>query len=111
MAIVNTFVSDEKTVRVWEESRGNMILTRKFYVLFRLTMISGGHLNEKVFDTFSQAEKASYQWMTSLGDNWKRYNEFCTHIEGSNWSCYNKGVNAKCYISEEGGKLISEVVE
>lgn len=49
--------------------------------------------------------------MMSLGDDWKRYYEIRTHIEGSNWSCSNKGVNAKCYISGEGGKIISEVVE
>ena len=30
MAVVKTFVENEKTIRVWEESRGNKTLIRKF---------------------------------------------------------------------------------
>ena len=111
MAVVKTFVENEKTIRVWEESRGNKTLIRKFYVQYRLTMITTGHVNSNVFDTLSQAKEASKEWMDSLGRDWRRYNEYCTHIEGTEWMCFDKRVNAKCYISEEGGKRISEVIE
>lgn len=57
MAIVNTFVSDDKTIRIWKESRGNKTLTRKFYVLFRLTMISDGHLNIKCLIHFHRLKR------------------------------------------------------
>lgn len=110
MAVVKTFVENEKTIRVWEESRGNKTLIRKFYVQFRLVMITD-RINSKVFDSLSQAKEAGKEWMDSLGKDWRRYNEYCTHIEGTEWRCFDKRVNAKCYITEEGGKRISEVIE
>ena len=111
MAIVKTSVENGKTIRVWKESRGSKTLTRKFYVQYRLMMLTTGHVDSKVFDTFSQAKEASKEWMDSLGKNWVSYNEFCTHIEGTEWWCLDKDVCAKCYICEEGGERISEVIE
>lgn len=111
MAVVKTFVENEKTIRVWEESRGSKTLTRKFYVQYRLMMLTTGHVESKVFDTLSQANEASKEWMDSLGKDWRRYNEYCTHIEGTEWWCFDKHVNAKCYICEEGGERISEVIK
>lgn len=111
MAVVKTFVENEKTIRVWEESRGIKTLTRKFYVQYRLMMLTTGHVESKVFDTLSQAKEASKEWMDSLGKDWRRYNEYCTHIEGTEWWCFDKHVNAKCYICEEGGERISEVIK
>lgn len=111
MAVVKTFVENEKTIRVWEESRGSKTLTRKFYVQYRLMMLTTGHVESKVFDTLSQAKEASKEWMDSLGKDWRRYNEYCTHIEGTELWCFDKHVNAKCYICEEGGERISEVIK
>lgn len=111
MAVVKTFVENEKTIRVWEESRGSKTLTRKFYVQYRFMMLTTGHVESKVFDTLSQAKEASKEWMDSLGKDWRRYNEYCTHIEGTEWWCFDKHVNAKCYICEEGGERISEVIK
>ena len=111
MAVVKTFVKNEKTIRVWQESRGSKTLTRKFYVQYRLMMLTTGHVDSKVFDTLSQAKEASNEWMGSLGKDWRRYNEYCTHIEGTEWWCFDKGVCAKCYICEEGSEIISEVIE
>ena len=111
MAVVKTYVHNKKTIRVWEESRGSKTLTRKFYVQYRLMMLTTGHVESKVFDTLSQAKEASKEWMDSLGKDWRRYNEYCTHIEGTEWWCFDKHVNAKCYICEEGGERISEVIK
>ena len=111
MAIVKTSVENGKTIRVWKESRGSKTLTRKFYVQYRLMMLTTGHVDSKVFDTLSQAKEASKEWMDSLGKDWRRYNEYCTHIEGTEWWCFDKRVNAKCYICEEGSERISEVIE
>ena len=111
MAVVKTFVENGKTIRVWEESCRGKILTRMFYIQYRLMMLTTGHVDSKVFDTFSQADKASKEWMDSLGKNWVEYNEFCTHIEGTEWWCLDRGVCAKCYICEEGSEIISEVIE
>ena len=111
MAVVNTYVHNEKTIRVWEESRGSKTLTRKFYVQYRLMMLTAGRVDSKVFDTLSQAKEASKEWMDSLGKDWRRYNEYCTHIEGTEWRCLDKGARAKCYICSEGSKLLSEVIE
>ena len=112
MAVVKTYVRNKKTIRVWQESRGSKTLTRKFYVQYRLMMITTGHVDSKVFDTLSQAKEASNEWMGSLGKDWRRYNEYCTHIEGTECRCFDKGVNnAKCYICTEGGKMLSEVIE
>ena len=111
MAVVKTYVYNKKTIRVWEESRGSKTLTRKFYVQYRLMMLTTGRVDSKVFDTLSQAKEASKEWMGSLGKDWRRYNEYCTHIEGTEWWCFDKRVNAKCYICEEGGERISEVVK
>ena len=109
MAVVKTYVYNKKTIRVWGESRGSKTLTRKFYVQYRLMRLTTGHVDSKVFDTLSQAKEASKEWMDSLGKDWRRYNEYCTHIEGTEWWCFYKRVNAKCYICEEGGERISEV--
>ena len=111
MAVVKTYVHNKKTIRVWEESRGSKTLTRKFYVQYRLMMLTTGHIESKVFDTLSQAKESSKEWMNSLGKDWRRYNEYCTHIEGTEWWCFDKRVNAKCYICEEGGERISEVIK
>lgn len=111
MAVVKTYVHNKKTIRVWEESRGSKTLTRKFYVQYRLMMLTTGHVDSKVFDTLSQAKEASKEWMDSLGKDWRRYNEYCTHIEGTEWWCFDKRVNAKCYICGEGGERISEVIK
>lgn len=111
MAVVKTYVHNKKTIRVWEESRGSKTLTRKFYVQYRLMMLTTGHVDSKVFDTLSQAKEASKEWMDPLGKDWRRYNEYCTHIEGTEWWCFDKRVNAKCYICEEGGERISEVIK
>lgn len=111
MAVVKTYVHNKKTIRVWEESRGSKTLTRKFYVQYRLMMLTTDHVESKVFDTLSQAKEASKEWMDSLGKDWRRYNEYCTHIEGTEWWCFDKRVNAKCYICEEGGERISEVIK
>lgn len=111
MAVVKTYVHNKKTIRVWEESRGSKTLTRKFYVQYRLIMLTTGHVDSKVFDTLSQAKEASKEWMDSLGKDWRIYNEYCTHIEGTEWWCFDKRVNAKCYICEEGGERISEVIK
>ena len=111
MAVVKTYVYNKRTIRVWEESRGSKTLTRKFYVQYRLMMLTTGHVGSKVFDTLSQAKEASKEWMDSLGKDWRRYNEYCTHIEGTEWWCFDKRVNAKCYICEEGGERISEVIK
>lgn len=111
MAVVKTYVHNKKTIRVWEESRGSKTLTRKFYVQYRLMMLTTGHVDSKVFDTLSQAKEASKEWMDSLGKDWRRYNEYCTHIEGTEWWCFDKRVNAKCYICAEGGERISEVIK
>lgn len=111
MAVVKTYVYNKKTIRVWEESRGSKTLTRKFYVQYRLMMITAGNVDSKVFDTLSQAKEASKEWMDSLGKDWRKYNEYCTHIEGTEWWCFDKHVNAKCYICEEGGERISEVIK
>lgn len=111
MAVVKTFVENEKTIRVWEESRGNKTLTRKFYVIYRLTKVINGRPETVAFDTLTQAAQAGREWMSKTGNDWRRYNEYCTHIEGTEWMCFDKRVNAKCYISEEGGKRISEVIE
>ena len=111
MAIVKTSVENGKTIRVWKESCGGKTLTRKFYVQYRLMMLTTGHVDSKVFDTLSQAKEASKEWMDSLGKDWRRYNEYCTHIEGTEWWCFDKRVNAKCYICEEGSERISEVIE
>lgn len=111
MAVVKTYVYNKKTIRVWEESRGSKTLTRKFYVQYRLMMLTTGRVDSKVFDTLSQAKEASKEWMDSLGKDWRKYNEYCTHIEGTEWYCYDKGVCAKCYICEEGGERISEVIK
>lgn len=111
MAVVKTYVHNKKTIRVWEESRGSKTLTRKFYVQYRLMMLTTGHVESKVFDTLSQAKEASKEWMDSLGKDWRRYNEYFTHIEGTEWWCFDKRVNAKCYICEKGGERISEVIK
>ena len=111
MAVVKTYVYNKKTIRVWEESPGSKTLTRKFYVQYRLMMLTTGHVDSKVFDTLSQAKEASKEWMGSLGKDWRKYNEYCTHIEGTEWWCFDKHVNAKCYICEEGGERISEVIK
>ena len=74
-------------------------------------MLTTGRVDSKVFDTLSQAKEASKEWMDSFGKDWRRYNEYCTHIEGTDWYCYDKGVCAKCYICEEGGERISEVIK
>lgn len=111
MAVVKTYVHNKKTIRVWEESRGSKTLTRKFYVQYRLMMLTTGHVDSKVFDTLSQAKEVSKEWMDSLGKDWRRYNEYCTHIEGTEWWCFDKRVNAKCYICAEGGEIISEVIK
>ena len=111
MAVVKTYVYNKKTIRVWEESRGSKTLTRKFFVHYRLMMLTTGRVDSKVFDTLSQAEEASKEWMCSLGKDWRKYNEYCPHIEGTDWRCYDKGVCAKCYICEEGGERISEVIK
>lgn len=111
MAVVKTYVHNKKTIRVWEEIRGSKTLTRKFYVQYRLMMLTTGHVDSKVFDTLSQAKEASKEWMDSLGKDWRRYNEYCTHIEGTEWWCFDKRVNAKCYICAEGGEIISEVIK
>lgn len=111
MAVVKTYVHNKKTIRVWQESLGSKTLTRKFYVQYRLMMLTTGHVDSKVFDTLSQAKEASNEWMDSLGKDWRRYNEYCTHIEGTEWWCFDKRVNAKCYICEEGGERISEVIK
>lgn len=111
MAVVKTYVRNKKTIRVWEESRGSKTLTRKFYVQYRLMMLTTGHVDSKVFDTLSKAKEASKEWMDSLGKDWRRYNEYCTHIEGTEWWCFDKRVNAKCYICEEGCERISEVIK
>lgn len=111
MAVVKTYVHNKKTIRVWEESRGSKTLTRKFYVKYRLMMLTTSHVDSKVFDTISQAKEASKDWMYSLGKDWRRYNEYCTHIEGTEWWCFDKGVHAKCYICSEGGEIISEIIK
>lgn len=117
MAVVKTYVYNKKTIRVWKESRGSRTLTRKFYVQYRLMMVTAGadistrNDDSKVFDTLSQAKEASKEWMDSFGKDWRRYNEYCTHIEGTDWYCYDKGVCAKCYICEEGGERISEIIK
>lgn len=111
MAVVKTYVYNKKTIRVWEESRGSKTLTRKFYVQYRLMMVATGRVDSKVSDTLSQAKEASKEWMDSLGKDWRKYNEYCTHIEGTEWWCFDKHVNAKCYICEEGGERISEVIK
>ena len=111
MAVVKTYVYNKKTIRVWEESRGSKTLTRKFYVQYRLMMLTTGRVDSKVFDTLSQAKEASKEWMGSLGKDWRKYNEYCTHIKGTGWWCFDKHVSAKCYICEEGGERISEVIK
>lgn len=111
MAVVCTYVKDNKTIRIWHESRGKKTLIRKFYLRYMLSMINRGHLETKVFDTFSKAKQYSKEWMDKNAKDWRRYNEFCTHIDGSQWRSIDKGVSARCYITEEGGDLISEVIE
>lgn len=111
MAVVKTYVHNNKTIRVWEESRGIKTLTRKFYVKYRLMKIAHGQVDSNVYDTLSQAKCACEEWMNSIGNDWRRYNEYCTHIEGSQCMCFDKGISAKCYICEEGGERISEVIK
>ena len=111
MVVVKTYVYKKKTIRVWEESRGSKTLTRKFYVQYRLMMLTTGRVDSKVFDTLSQAKEASKECMDSFGKDWRRYDEYCTNIEGTHWHCYDKDVCAKCYICEEGGERISEVIK
>lgn len=111
MTVVKTYIRNKKTIRVWQESRGSKTQTRKFYVQYRLMMLTTGHVDSKVFDTLSQAKDASNEWMDSLGKDWRRYNEYCTHIEGTEWRYFDKGVSAKCYICAEGGKILSEVIK
>ena len=111
MPVVKTYVHNNKTIRVWEESRGIKTLTRKFYVKYRLMKITHGQVNSNVYDTLSQANKARKEWMDSIGKDWRRYNEFCTHIEGTECRCFDNHVYAKCYICAEGGDIISEVIK
>ena len=111
MAAVKTYVYNTKTIRVWEESPARKTLTRKLHVQYRLMMLTTGRVDSKVFDTLSQAKEASKEWMGSLGKDWRKYNEYCTHIEGTEWWCFDKHVYAKCYICEEGGERISEVIK
>ena len=111
MPVVKTYVHNNKTIRVWEESRGIKTLTRKFYVKYRLMKIIDYHVDSNVYDTLSQSNKARKEWMDSIGKDWRINNEFCTHIEGTAWWCFDNHVYAKCYICEEGGDRISEVIK
>lgn len=111
MGIVKTYIRNNKTIRVWEQSYGQKTLTRRFYVNYRVIMVTDKYVESKIFSTLSLAKKGSLEWMNFIGNNWRKYNEICTHIEDTAWRCFSNGINAKCYICSEGGSTISEIIK
>lgn len=111
MGIIKTYIENGRHIRIWSESRGSKTLTRKFYLRFRLCMVINGRLKSQLFDSLSIAEQKAEDFMKSLCNNWRLYDECCSHMNGKAWRCYNKGIVTKCYICQEGGEMISEIIK
>lgn len=116
--VVRTFTENGKTIRVWQESRGNKTLTRKFYLRYRLITEYKGEIDgSMVFDTISDASNAQRKFMDRVKAEQANNIFFYKWIEDSNQTSTHVNDTAfKCgcawsYIQEDAGDRISEIIE
>lgn len=110
MAVVKTYEENQRTIRVWEESRGSKTLTRRFYLKYRLYIIEDGKMRSTLHDTFSECKRIATEYMDSHAQSWCRYDELATHV-GYAFLSKDKGVNIRIFASEEAGERIDEKIE
>ena len=113
----NTLVENGRTVRVWEESRGNKTLVRKFYIAYEVNARLNGKYGRKVLNTFDEAVECAKAWQKAVAEKygfegWSLNDrQIFTHIDGTAFFATGGGKNsAYCYITEvnPGEPVISE---
>lgn len=123
MAVERTYCKNNKTIRIWSESRvrndgTRYCLKRRFYLQYEMNVCVNGKCGVRMYDNIDQAECEMKSWMKKVAEKrgvdkaeWIITDrEPCTHnAEVGCWILIKKGINAKCYIVERAGELIDEI--
>lgn len=119
MAVVATYCENNKTIRVWQESRGKKTLTRKFYLQYAVNVIVNGKYSRVLYDTLDEALAKRTLWKQNIEkyrgikhSDWFSKRTALTHIEEYGYiAACRDHYSAEAYITEESGNRISEVIE
>ena len=112
----STDVINGETVRVWEESRGNKTLVKKFCVNYTVYAILNGKSGRKTYKTLEEAINVMEEWKEKIQnkysiEKWLNYSSRTpiTHVEAAGyWKAFM--YRAEVYIFASGGRLISEEI-
>lgn len=122
MPVERTYCENNKTIRIWSESRvrnngKRYQLKRKFYLHYEIVAIINGKIEVKTYDNIDQAEYEMKNWMDEIAESrgierskWFRNDRaFCSYNEEVGyWVLSGRGIIAECYVIERGGELIEE---
>ncbi len=118
--IVSTVVENGRTVRTWQESRGDKTLTRKFYLRYRVNAICNGkHQTVALCETKDEAKKVLLDTKKEVDEKYQPrewLNESSrtplTHLSDVGFlSTFGGEKSVSLYLTEEGtNETISEVI-
>lgn len=115
--ITSTIIENGKTIRTWQESRGQKTFTRVFMVDYRVNAICNGKwYNIAVCGTLDDAEATMRSTMKKVEakyatESWYKGRTPLTYVGSGFWRSSGGRKSVSLYITAEGGKRLKETLE